>query len=460
MKLSKIEITNFRCFESLTVPLQPDVNVFVGVNGSGKTAILDAIALAFGDDFQHGPSAENSKTMLMPFDIRLETGPGNTVTQCKNSQVSISANNIFPVRGLQEEDNRIIADTLRWTKNVETVPNLRSLFSANGPDSPLRKYFRALHAAVLQPESGNSIPVPVIAYYRSTRSLSRAPDFVDMRPSTLYDLLLDRWNAHSQALDASADYRSMFQWYYLRENQELREKVQIRNDNSFEFPDLRAIRGALRGAMENVERMLFLGNLPRPVIIFSESRGTPKALDLEQLSGGYRNLLAVVLDFARRLAQANPDFENPLEAPGILLIDEIELHLHPKWQQRVIPDLRKVFPNTQLIVTTHSPQVLTTVHPQNIAILKDEKLYAPYSRTFGAESKEVMQHVMETESRPPDNDYADGIRKLFTLINNNDLDSAAELHHELSSKMGADDPALIEAEMTIKNRLWEQEIGL
>ncbi|HML30919.1 MAG TPA: AAA family ATPase, partial [Hyphomicrobium sp.] len=74
-------------------------------------------------------------------------------------------------------------------------------------------------------------------------------------------------------------------------------------------------------------------------------QGATRTLEVAQLSDGYRTLLAVVLDFARRLVQANPSFPNPLEAPGILLIDEIELHLHPRWQQTIIPSLQSAFPN-------------------------------------------------------------------------------------------------------------------
>jgi len=111
---------------------------------------------------------------------------------------------------------------------------------------------------------------------------------------------------------------------------------------------------------------------------------------LEQLSGGYRVMLALVMDLARRLAQANPHLEEPCESPAIVLIDEIDLHLHPKWQQRVLVDLIKTFPNTQFIVTTHSAPVLTTVKPENIVVLsyQEGKLTAnsPSSNSFRGKS--------------------------------------------------------------------------
>jgi predicted ATP-binding protein involved in virulence len=251
----------------------------------------------------------------------------------------------------------------------------------------------------------------------------------------------------------------MCQWFYLRENQELREKLQIRGEPDFELPDLKAVRTALALALENVSRVFFDNNPPSLKVEFTGANGNLRVLELEQLSDGYRNLLAVILDFARRLAQAHPNWDEPLKAPGILLIDEVELHLHPQWQQRIIPNLRNVFPNTQLIIATHSPQVLTTVEREKISIIKENKLYAPVSSTFGAESNRVMQEVMGTESRPPDNPITMELQKLFSLINRGELNEATKLCEELS-RSRPDEPALIEAQTIIKNRQWEKELGL
>ena len=193
---------------------------------------------------------------------------------------------------------------------------------------------------------------------------------------------------------------------------------------------------------------------------FATPQELPQVLELEQLSDGYRNLLAVVLDFARRLAQAHPNWENPLEAPGILLIDEIELHLHPQWQQKIIPNLRVVFPKTQIIVATHSPQVLTTVESRNIFIIQDRELRAVPIQTYGAENKRVMQEVMQTDSRPPDNENVNQILELFRLVNQGHLQQASALCDELMHKLGQDEPTLIEAQTIIENRQWEKELGL
>ena len=145
--------------------------------------------------------------------------------------------------------------------------------------------------------------------------------------------------------------------------------------------------------------------------------------ELEQLSDGYRNLLALVLDFARRLAQAHPNWPNPLEAPGIMLIDEIDLHLHPTWQQRIVPNLHAIFPNTQLVIATHSPYVVTTVESRCVQIAENAKLRpCPTPATFGARSSDIVSEVMGLESqRPPNNPIAGKISALFEAIDNSDL---------------------------------------
>ena len=158
-----------------------------------------------------------------------------------------------------------------------------------------------------------------------------------------------------------------------------------------------------RLTLEHVEQVFFDDSPPRLKVKFATPYGAPQVLELEQLSDGYRNLLAVVLDFARRLAQANPSWDNPLEAPGILLIDEIELHLHPGWQQSIIPNLRKVFPNTQLILATHSPQVLTTVRKEHVRCLTAQHTLEPLPAdigTYGSESAFALEMVFGVHTRP------------------------------------------------------------
>jgi predicted ATP-binding protein involved in virulence len=175
-------------------------------------------------------------------------------------------------------------------------------------------------------------------------------------------------------------------------------------------------------------------------------------LKLSQLSNGYRNMLALVMDFARRMAQANPNLSDPLQGPGILLIDEIDLHIHPSWQQRIVPDLRKVFPNTQLIVTTHSPEVVTTVQRQQVQVLEDYQVLPCPNPTYGAKTSDVVRSVLGLkELRPPDNEVSRDITLLFQAVDRGDLREAKTIREKLRQwDSEGYDPDLTRADMRIR----------
>ncbi|MBP2303485.1 AAA family ATPase [Azospirillum picis] len=459
MKLSRIEITNFRCFESLTVSLQPDVNVLVGVNAAGKTTILDAIAIALYDVVAaNGGGGKRQRqaqqTALRPSDIHIAPGASDQMSGRKDHVLFRAwATDFYPVTGFMTAERLEGHPALVWQDFIRYAPPNDFNYSSGGSDD-LNSYFKSLWDAARREEKA-LIAFPVVAYYRATRRISEMPPLGD-----IFKLRLERQLAFKDAMDAGSSYQSMCQWFYLRENQELREKLKTQEIQNFQYPDLKAIRQAISKTLENVKRIFFNENPPSLMVEFENGCGAPRSMALTQLSDGYRNLLGIVLDFSRRLALAHPNWDNPLEAPGILLIDEIDLHLHPKWQQRIIPNLQDVFPNTQIIVTTHSPQVLTTVHRRNITIIKDQQLHMPNGSTYGAESQQIMRQVMGADGRPPDNPNAEAIYELFALINRGELEAAGAKCQELMSQIGPDDPTLIEAETTIKNRLWEKELGL
>ena len=465
MKLTKFEITNFRCFESLSITFDPDVNVIVGTNGAGKSALLDAIATSLFNVVQAVGDPESShvkkqKVGLRVSDIFIAPGNGNVEARRK-PHVELHMKAAFPPQEQKTNTSKQNGDDelIYWAeKIVPPIPHQHHKYWHDKQD--LENYCRHLWRQLSEDQTSTT-PLPILAYYRASRRIDHMPPMGDV-----FNQTLERPMAFRQALDAGSSYQAMCQWFYLRENEELRDKKHA------PYPDLQAARQALIQTLEEVEEVFFSGRPPQLSIALTPSGKkrceTPSSDDdrsvmtLEQMSDGYRNLLAVVLDFARRLAMAHPHWKNPLTAPAVLLIDEIDLHLHPKWQQRIIPNLRKVFPHTQIIATTHSPQVLTTVHQKNIIILKDKEAFCSPLNTYGTESIQAMKGVMETDSRPPeeDNNYVRDIKRLFDLISQEKLTEAEELCQGLASLFGNDDPTLIEAETIIKNRQWEKEVGL
>ncbi len=459
MKLTEIDITNFRCFEDLVVPLRPDVNVFVGVNASGKTAILDAIAIALYDIVAaNGGGGKRQRALqgvnIRPSDIHIplapirpETGPREYV------QISAQVGSYYALRDFPSQTLLGEQTFIDWTNTIRyRPPNDFTYGTSQSPHlSDLYRYFQALWQEISRSDPKALIPLPVVAYYRVHRCLFQMPQMGD-----IFQAKLERKDAFQHALNAGANYQAMCQWFYLRENRELRERLQIRDDRAFEFPDLRAVRRALSETLEHVERIFFDDSPPRLKVAFATPYVSHQVLELEQLSDGYRNLLAVVLDFARRLAQANPHWDNPLEAPGILLIDEIELHLHPGWQQSIIPNLRKVFPNTQLILATHSPQVLTTVRKEHVRCLTAQHTLEPLPAdigTYGSESSFALEMVFGVHTRPKTTVETVGkLEEYLRLVEARQYASeeAKQLRTELEADLGTSDPSLTMADMRIR----------
>jgi predicted ATP-binding protein involved in virulence len=160
-------------------------------------------------------------------------------------------------------------------------------------------------------------------------------------------------------------------------------------------------------------------------------------------------VLALAADIAMRLNIANPHLENPLEGDGVILIDEIEQHLHPSWQRTIIPNLRRTFPNIQFILTTHSPQVLSNVPTENVFVLKDFKLrtFPPY-HTYGKDSNAILDEVFETEPRPAHG--RKDIQELYGFIDKNDRQNAEKKLQELKKKFGDTDTDVVRAEMYVE----------
>ena len=457
MKLSKIDITHFRCFNSLAVDLHPDINVIVGANGAGKSSILDAIAIALYELVAAIGVRDKRQRLLQqatlkPTDIYIDPRGGDPMGGRKPFvQVRATANELYPVGEFSENLLTENPATLEWTQHIlYRPPNSFSYdTSASKRLSQPKKYFEAIWQEIRASSPHALIPLPAVAYYRAHRYIQGMPELGNIFKSDP-----SRTEAFTNALDAGANFTSMCQWLYLRENEELRARADHQYVNQNEFPDLHAIRQALTETIRGLERVYFDGNPPRLVVEIRMLHGVPRVMELAQLSDGYRNLIALVLDFARRLVQANPNWPNPLEAPGILLIDEVELHLHPGWQQTIIPSLRSAFPNTQIIVSTHSPAVLTTVRREHINLLTTEHAFETLSEdmgTYGAEHSRVLSEVFGTHTRPQNIEI---VRKLqaylrFVEDRSHGSNEALGLRNELELALGKGDPDLRGAELRI-----------
>lgn len=462
MKLQTVTIENFRCFESLKIGFEEDVNVIVGVNGAGKTAMLDAITISLCEATIPPVASLNLSKNGQWYDAHHYEH-----VFCSSDDVyvgTLAKDSFWGQRGII----RVSASALlghptllknplvtSWTQCLQADKSGKFVVRITDDLLTVRQHKDGVWSSA---KTDTKSPLPVAVYYLAQRRMAETPPLGE-----IFNVTIERPMAFHNALHAGTDYQLSCQWFYLRENAELRERME-KNDSQFQYPDLKSVRSALGCMIEGFEKIYFDNAMPPRLTVdirkqHDDGTGVVERLALDQVSDGYRNLLALVIDFARRLAMANPFMPNPLEAPGILMIDEIELHLHPRWQQTIIPNLRKAFPNTQLIVTTHSPQVLTSVENRCIRLLKDYQVFTTDEYTLGMEAKLPLERILGTNSRPPHSPSGDVLDAIFDLIEKNKLDEAEKLIRE-NERFKSSEPSLFEAESLIACRRWEKEAGL
>ncbi|KAF0232369.1 MAG: ATP-binding protein, partial [bacterium] len=174
-------------------------------------------------------------------------------------------------------------------------------------------------------------------------------------------------------------------------------------------------------------------------------------LDVKQLSDGERGVLALVLDLTRRLAQANPYLENPArDGKAIVLIDELDLHLHPKWQRTIVGQLTRAFPNCQFIATTHSPQIISEVQPEGLTFLVregDQVVVEPATQAYGLDTNWILDHLMGVRSRPkPVKELIDQVED---LLQEGELESARKILEQLRQILHGVDGDVIRLEASV-----------
>ena len=211
----------------------------------------------------------------------------------------------------------------------------------------------------------------------------------------------NQFNAYDGAFEGSIDFNDFFSWF--RSSEDLENEIRLNNDNTYTDKGLDAVRAAVLSFLEEFSKMR-VSRKERTSLVL-EKNGYE--FEVDQLSHGEKALIAMIGDLARRLVIANPGNPNPLNGEGIILIDELDLHLHPKWQRTIISKMRKTFPNLQIICTTHSALVINHLHINSIFLLENGKcirLEDKYKNfeTYGADVEDILKIVQNAEKLIPD----------------------------------------------------------
>jgi predicted ATP-binding protein involved in virulence len=426
MILKQVSLSDFRCFDTLKVDLHPQLTVIVAENAGGKTAILDAIAKGLSAWNSYFSSAEQRLEELPITDDDLRRLPQTTTRRGK--KVVQLADNASVILQAANEDG-----TLTWgishSRTPESVPE--TFVGTESIKSRAIKIREAIHSG------DEDVEVPVFAYYSVHRSHANQEVKGRTHPPKI-----DYSRRLAALVDSLApdlrEFSEIVSWF---KNAALDELVWEKENhgatdghgNLLHYPGaLPHLRKAITSVLgDRVSDPRWEWSTGQITVDFKAEDGQTIPLTFEQLSQGFSSILALVFDLTQRMVVANPFYWSlddhrdgsvvegegrPLGAPAIVLIDEVDLHLHPSWQQRVLGDLMRAFPHTQFIVTTHSPQVLTTVTSENIRVLgrdADGKWQAkhPSHSPFARESKDALAYVMGVDPLPLETEEQRGFQE-------------------------------------------------
>jgi predicted ATP-binding protein involved in virulence len=386
IRIDNLKLHNFRCFEDCEVAFEPDLTVFVARNGQGKTAILDGVALALGL-FVDTISGTNNWRGFQKRDVRRIRQGDSTVTP--------DGFVLFEAEAEIDEQN---LSWRRWMRN-----DAKREVTSKSEAKPLIGKSKEIHARLEANDGGDDLILPLIAYYGTGRRWQNG-DEKAARPAT--NVVNERCLGYADCLGGTASYGLFIDWYE-RTFTSLSERTPVTGTKKTNRPEflLAAVNRAIQSVLEPETgwRGLYWDTDDRQLILEHPIHGQ---LPLDFLSDGVRNTAALVADVAHRCARLNPQLEDAAkETAGILIIDEVDLHLHPEWQQRIVEMLRSTFPKLQLIFTTHSPQVLSSVYAKQIRVVRFVdgvvSIQQPTFQTRGVESADVLAAIMGVESCSP-----------------------------------------------------------
>jgi predicted ATP-binding protein involved in virulence len=452
MKLERLSLANFRGFKQLDITFEPDLTIIAGANGTGKSAILKATAMAVShvlpkltpslenpldlsaDDIHAGAS---SLTMSAAFSIhganvRADVTRSTPRNPSQIEELNIRRNDLrFAIRGTErgsqehrelEEDLRKIEQLLRGKDDTAIV----RIFPPQADTAP--------EAFAVRSKADDRQPLAV--FYSTSRFLSRLPPVMPK----------------AKSVEVATAFRSSLTQVEVSLN-EFGNWIRVMDEGAIRRPDLKeTIRAQLEVAVQTMlpgfSRLELQDAHPPRFSINKEGN----RLFLEQLSDGERGLLALVFDLTRRLAIANPESDHPIaEGAALVLVDELELHLHPKWQRDVLGRLRSVFQQCQFVVTTHSPLVLGEVEARCVRFLEfeDGKVVARVpTEAYGLDANRILQELMGARIRTQEVER--NLKMLFELIDDERFDQAREKLASLEESLGSDEPELTRANTLIR----------
>jgi predicted ATP-binding protein involved in virulence len=452
MEVKKLTLHNISRFSRLDIPLAPlgnfdsNVTVFVGNNGSGKTSILKSLATSLS---------------WLASRIQSEKGNGSPIPELviKNGNTSAAIDiDVYDFRGSEYDPNA------EGYSNDDNYVSWRIAKARKGRKGEFKSDYAEVtafadHYRTLL-SSDNKTSLPLMAFYSVERVVIDIPLKIKDKHTFL------QLDGYSKSLSRGVDFRSFFEWFREREDtenesglpDEILEKLRtMLGDEHEAWNKLKELKASSKDRQLTAVRTAIYNFMPE----FSNLRVKRKprlhmsidkngnSLNVAQLSQGEKSLMALIGDIAKRLAMMNPGLDNPLMGDGIVLIDEVDMHLHPKWQRSLIKQLTSTFPKCQFVLTTHSPLVISDSKNVLTYMINEDGLEQLPS-LFGEDANSVLLDIMDTDIRNSDINIK--INDLLDAIHSRNLDEARVLLRDLEVKLPSKNIELSKARMLLRKQ--------
>lgn len=420
MYLKRISLENFKCFEKIEVELQKKLTLIVGANGTGKTSLLESIAIAMS-------------TMFTAFDGSKALNITKENAHLKAYKIG-STDNVqaqYPVRisawaDMDEKTGIYWERTLNTAKGKTTIKDAKQILD-----------IAATYQRRLQ-KGDTTLLLPIIAYYGT----GRLWDYHREKQTDIFEKNT-RTNGYIDSMSGTANLKLMMNWFLKMTVQ----KYQNQENGYGAIPELEAVFSAMeqcynRITGSNDSKIQYNIGTKEIDVSYTDSSGMRMRIPLNQLSDGYKSTISLVADIAYRMAVLNPQCLGEVcsKTEGIILIDEVDLHLHPSWQKQILNDLTEIFPKVQFIVSTHAPEVINSVPREQVIILENYQAFPAPAETYGKDANSILRTIMRVKERP--NDIMEKFDSFYHAMDRNEYAQADKILNRLEEILG-EDPDLV-----------------
>jgi predicted ATP-binding protein involved in virulence len=399
MRIDSLLLENFKGFQRRELTFHPQFNLVVGENGTGKTSLLDALAVAAGSWFL-GVSGVDTRH-IYPHEVRLQAFPSEAGTHWEGQYPCV-----IEARG------SIGHEPHQWRRSLNGPASRTTRIGAAGIKTLAEQTTQAVR-------EGQSINLPLISYYGTGRLwlVPREQGQVKEPPNSLLSNKLSRLDGYKTSVDPRLSVSALTQWVARQSWFSFQQGGQ--DSQSFQV-----VRRALLNIIPGAEDLYFDAKLGEVVLRFANGEQQP----FMNLSDGQRAMLAVVGDLAQKAATLNPHLGADVlsETEGVVMIDELDLHLHPTWQRHVIEDLRSTFPKIQFICTTHSPFLIQSLRSGEELLMLEGQPTAKLGDLSIAEIAEGIQGVPDTSVSARYGEMRETAKSYLQLLEETTLTPAAK----------------------------------